>query len=78
MNAAPSRVPRFSATRLRGDFFPWALALVTGLDYFETMGIPLVQGRNFKETDKINSLPVIIVNERFAQNVYLEVQLFGR
>ncbi|MGF6597051.1 MFS family permease [Paraburkholderia sp. GAS448] len=35
MNAAPSRVPRFSATRLRGDFFPWALALVTGLDYFD-------------------------------------------
>ena len=35
MNAAPSRVPLFSAEKLRGDFFPWVLAVVTGLDYFD-------------------------------------------
>ncbi|WP_322009117.1 MFS transporter [Paraburkholderia sp. J12] len=27
--------PLFSAERLRGDFFPWVLAVATGLDYFD-------------------------------------------
>ncbi|HXZ07160.1 MAG TPA: MFS transporter, partial [Paraburkholderia sp.] len=35
MNVASSRESWFGAARLRGDLFPWALALVTGLDYFD-------------------------------------------
>src|ERR1700758_3028276 len=35
MSATSSRVPLFSAAKLRGDFFPWVLAVVTGLDYFD-------------------------------------------
>ncbi|MGF6777557.1 MFS transporter [Paraburkholderia sp. GAS334] len=35
MKAASPRVPLFSVAKLRGDFFPWVLALVTGLDYFD-------------------------------------------
>ncbi len=35
MNAVSPREPLFSAARLRGDFFPWVLALATGLDYFD-------------------------------------------
>ena len=35
MSAATSRVPLFSVEKLRGDFFPWVLAVVTGLDYFD-------------------------------------------
>lgn len=35
MNVASSRVPLFSVDKLRGDFFPWVLAVVTGLDYFD-------------------------------------------
>ncbi|MBB3259712.1 MFS family permease [Paraburkholderia bannensis] len=31
----PSRAPLLSAARLRGDFFPWVLALATGLDYYD-------------------------------------------
>lgn len=30
-----AREPIFSAARLRGDFFPWVLALATGLDYYD-------------------------------------------
>ena len=30
-----ARAPVFTVARLRGGFFPWVLALVTGLDYFD-------------------------------------------
>ena len=51
---------------------------ITGLDYFQTMGIPLVQGRVFKETDKFDSLPVVIVNERFAQKFFPGQNVIGK
>ena len=51
---------------------------ITGSDYFETMGIPLLQGRAFKETDKLDSLPVVIVNERFAQKFFPGANAIGK
>jgi putative ABC transport system permease protein len=51
---------------------------ITGVDYFETMGIPLLQGRVFKETDKVDSLPVVIVNERFAQKFFPGQNVIGK
>ena len=51
---------------------------ITGVDYFETMGIPLLQGRVFKETDKSDSLPVVIVNERFARKFFPEQNVIGK
>ena len=51
---------------------------LTGVDYFETMGIPLLQGRVFKETDKFDSLPVVIVNERFAQKFFPGQNVIGK
>src|SRR5262245_29186601 len=50
----------------------------TGVDYFETMGIPLWQGRVFNETDKLESLPVVIVNERFAQKFFPGQNIVGK
>jgi putative ABC transport system permease protein len=41
-----------------------------GVDYFRTMGIPLVKGRDFTAQDEAGSLPVIIVNELFAQRFF--------
>lgn len=35
MSATSSNVSLFSVEKLRGDFFPWVLAVVTGLDYFD-------------------------------------------
>ena len=35
--------------------------------YFRTMGIPLLQGRDFQATDRAGGLPVAIVNETFAR-----------
>lgn len=35
MNVAPGRSPLWSRANLRADLLPWALALVTGIDYFD-------------------------------------------
>jgi putative ABC transport system permease protein len=39
-------------------------------DYFQTMGIPLVRGRNFTEHDKQDSARVAIINEETAKEVF--------
>jgi putative ABC transport system permease protein len=43
---------------------------IVGPDYFKTMGIPIRQGRGFEPTDQFKSLPVVIVNEQFAQKFF--------
>jgi hypothetical protein len=37
-------------------------------DYFRTMGISLLEGRNFQETDTSSSEGVAIVNQKFVRN----------
>ena len=39
-------------------------------EYFKTMGIPIRQGRVFDENDRMDSTPVVIVNERFANKFF--------
>jgi putative ABC transport system permease protein len=46
---------------------PASYTRLTGADYFQTMGIPLVRGRFFADTDRLESKQVVIINERFAQ-----------
>jgi putative ABC transport system permease protein len=49
---------------------PRSLTRLTGSDYFQTMGIPLVRGRFFADSDRLESKPVVIINERFAQKYF--------
>jgi putative ABC transport system permease protein len=39
-------------------------------DYFKVMGIPLLKGRVFDERDRIDSLPVAIINDTFAKRFF--------
>ena len=57
---------------------PIVITRIVSSGYFETMGIPLLQGRVFKETDKFASLPVVIVNERFAQKFFPGQNVIGK
>jgi predicted permease len=50
----------------------------TSSGYFETIGIPLLAGRDFLESDRVDSQPVAIVNERFARHYFGDRGAVGR
>src|SRR5437773_11046489 len=41
------------------------------------MNIPVLQGRDFNETDRTNTLPVTVVNETFVRNFKLGTNVLG-
>ncbi len=43
---------------------------VVGRDFFRVMGIPLMQGRGFNESDTANSRQVAVISESMAQRVF--------
>jgi predicted permease len=47
------------------------------IGYFEAMGIPIVKGRSFDETDRIGA-PVAVVNEAFARRFWKNLDPIGR
>ena len=51
---------------------------VIATDYFKTMGIPVRQGRVFDERDRLESAPVVIVNERFANKYFPGQNVIGK
>jgi putative ABC transport system permease protein len=53
----------------------WRYASV---DYFRTMGIPIVGGRGFESRDVSGAPPVAVVNEEFARRLFKGVPAIGR
>ena len=47
-------------------------------DYFRTLGIPIVEGREFQVTDRADSPRVAIVNELFAKHYYPNGSALGK
>jgi predicted permease len=51
---------------------------VVGRDYFSTMGIPIVQGRDFDSHDRQGSAGVVIVNEELARRYFAGQNPIGK
>jgi len=49
-----------------------------GPGYFETIGIPIVQGRGFTAADRATTLPVAVVNEVFARRYWAGQDPLGK
>ena len=48
------------------------------LGYFETLQIPLKAGRLFTDHDNLKSTPVVIINEKFARELWPNENPIGR
>ena len=59
------------------DRFAQALRSVTP-GYFDLMGIPIVEGRDFRDTDKEKEPPVAIVNQVFADKYFPGAHAIGK
>jgi putative ABC transport system permease protein len=61
--------------QVEGHLVPAADQPVAGFamadpEYFRTMGIRILRGREFSETDNAKSLPIVIVSQAFAQRYF--------
>ena len=56
---------------------PMGQVNVVSESYFETVGVPMVQGRPFRITDDADSEPVVIINERMAQDIFGKESAIG-
>jgi putative ABC transport system permease protein len=51
-----------------GQAPPSAAVMAVGPEFFDTIGVPLLTGRGFQETDAPGTAPVAMVNRSFAEN----------
>jgi len=65
------------ATPVQGSLFTAGTNTV-GPGYFETMGIPLVEGRDFLSSDDASGAPVVVVNETLARSLWGDGSPLGR
>jgi putative ABC transport system permease protein len=64
--------------RAPGQPSPASLYNTISTDYFQTMGIPLLRGRNFTEADDEHAQYVAIVSETMAKNLWPDKDPIGR
>ena len=57
---------------------PFAVIHSVSPEYFRTMGIQLVKGREFTERDDLNSPPVLIINEALARKHFPNENPIGK
>jgi predicted permease len=69
---APERPPESNTAT------PWADRRIVFPGYFETMEIPILEGRGLEETDVADSPPVIVLSRRTADLVFPEESAVGR
>ena len=57
---------------------PSVVIHMAGPEYFKTMGIPIVRGRDFTERDDLSAPPVLIVNEALARQYFPNEDPIGK
>jgi putative ABC transport system permease protein len=57
---------------------PQALFTVVTPDYFRTLQIPVVRGRDFNDADRIDAPFVAVINEQLAKDAFPDVDPIGR
>jgi predicted permease len=60
------------------DQLPWLEFDFTTPGFFEAMGIPLLAGRTFAESDRVGSAGVIVINEAMARQIWPNEDPIGR
>ena len=61
-----------------GESEPSSPVVIVSSGYFEALGIPLLAGRNFTETDRADKPPVVIINESFARRYFPNESPIGK
>ncbi len=56
----------------------WAGTVIVGPNHFETLGVPLLQGRDFDQRDRLESPPVAIINEAMARRYWPDQEALGK
>src|ERR1043166_320691 len=59
------------------DPTPVVILSRTGLDYFQTMGIPVLRGRVFTPSDEQGTAPVAIIDETVAKKFFVNMDPIG-
>ena len=57
---------------------PFAEYRVVSSDYFRSLGIPMLQGREFSDRDDATVLPVVIVNDEFVRRYFPNESPIGK
>ena len=57
---------------------PWANVRVVTPGYFRTMGIPLLQGRDFADMDQAQTAPVVLIDRMMVQRYFAADDPLGR
>jgi putative ABC transport system permease protein len=63
---------------LASSELPMAVYDVVSPGYFETLGVPILEGRDFSWSDTQQTLPVIVVNEAMAQTYWPNEDPIGK
>jgi putative ABC transport system permease protein len=61
-----------------GESPPFAEYTVIGPDFFQTMGAPMISGREFTTSDRRDSDPVVVVNRAMAEKMWPDEDPVGR
>lgn len=61
-----------------GKEIPWAGWRIVSNDYFKTMGVPLLAGRDFTEQDRIGKPWKVIISRRIAELLWPNEDAIGR